>query len=97
MVRPWLVRLELARDDNGSLTDQGLADLTDGLTKAGAQPALTRGDSGTLLVEMTVDANNREDAKSGGQALLREQANRVWLALGLPPFTIAFVEAQPKT
>ena len=58
MVKAWLVWLELARDDGGSLSDEGIGELTDLLTENRVQPILTRRDSGTVLVQMTLDATN---------------------------------------
>jgi hypothetical protein len=96
MIKAWLVRLELARDDGGSLSDEGVRELTDLLTKNGASPVLTRPDSGTVLVQMTLDATNDMGARAAAEDMLRDQAHEVWLALGLPPFTITFVDAKPK-
>ena len=93
MVKTWQVRLELARDDNGSLSDEGIKALTDLLAERNAKPLVTRGESGTVLVQMTIDARDDMAARSAAEAMLREGANTVWSALGLPPFTIAFVDA----
>jgi hypothetical protein len=92
MIRTWTVRLEVARDDNTSLTDEGIQALTELLTKGGAKPVLTSGETGTMAVEMTLDARNEMEAQSAAEHLLRESANTVWASLGLPPFTIAFVD-----
>ena len=92
-----MVRLELARDDNGPLSDDGITDLTDLLDEARVHPVLTRGDSGTVLVQLTTEARDDMAARSAAEALLRDRANKVWLARGLPPFTIAFIEAQPAS
>jgi len=93
MVKSWLVRLELARDDNGSLSDEGIEALAKLLAKGYAKPVLTRGDAGTVLVQLTLEARDDMAAKSAAERTLREGANSVWSALGLPPFTIAFVDA----
>jgi hypothetical protein len=93
MVKTWQVRLELARDDDAPLGDEGVDALTQLLTEGGVKPVLTRGDSGTVLVQMTIDAGDHMSARSAGERLLRDGANDVWSALGLPPFTIAFVDA----
>jgi hypothetical protein len=93
MVKTWQVRLELARDDDGSLSDEGLGALTDLLAEKQAKPVLTRGESGTVLVQMTLDARDEMAARSAAEATLRGSANTVWSALGLPPFTISFVDA----
>ncbi len=93
MVKTWQVRLELARDDNGCLSDEGIDALTKLLAEHHAKPVVTRGDSGTVLVQMTLDARDDMAARSAAEAVLREGANTVWSALGLPPFTIAFVDA----
>ena len=93
MVKTWLVRLELARDDNGPLSDEGVGELTARLTEDLGQPVLTRGDSGTVLVQVTLDAKTDRAARSTAEQILRYGANKVWLALGLPPFTIAFLDA----
>jgi hypothetical protein len=93
MVKTWLVRLELARDDDGSLSDEGIDALTELLAEKHAKPVLTRGDSGTVIVQMTLDARDDMAARSAAEAMLRGSANTVWSALGLPPFTISFVDA----
>jgi len=93
MLKSWLVRLELARDDDGSLSDQGIDALTQLLAEGGVNPLLTHGDSGTVLVQMTLDGRDRVSARSTAERMLRDGANTVWAALGLPPFTIAFVDA----
>jgi hypothetical protein len=93
MVTSWLVRLELARDDDGSLSDDGIDALTRQLAEGNVKPVLTRGDSGTVLVQMTLDARDDVGARYAAEHMLRDGANRVWSALGLPPFTIAFVDA----
>jgi hypothetical protein len=92
MVKTWLVRLELARDDDGSLDDGGIDALTDLLAEGRGKPVLTRGDSGTVLVQLTLDAKNEMAARSAAEHMLRDGANTVWSARGLPPFTIAFVD-----
>ncbi len=92
MVKAWLVRLELARDDDGSLSDEGIGALTDLLAEDHVKPVLTRGDSGTVLVQLTLDARDEMAARSAAEHLLRDGANTVWSARGLPPFTIAFVD-----
>jgi hypothetical protein len=93
MVRTWSVWLELGRDDGGSLSDEGIAELTELLTKDGLAPVVSRPDPGTVLVEMAVDARNDTEARGAAESALRDRASNVWLALGLPPFTIAFQEA----
>jgi hypothetical protein len=94
MVKTWLVRLELARDDDGSLSDEGIGALTDLLAANHVKPVLTRGDSGTIFVQVTLDARNDMAARSAAEDMLRNGANTVWSARGLPPFTIAFVDVQ---
>jgi hypothetical protein len=93
MVKTWLVKLELARDDDGSLSEEGIEALAQVLSENHVSPVLTRGDSGTVLVGMTLDAGDQVGAKSAAEHVLRDGANTVWAALQLPPFTIAFVEA----
>jgi len=93
MVKTWLLRLELARDDDGSLSDEGIDALTTLLAKDGAKPVVSRGESGTVLVQVTLDAKTDRAARSTAEQILRYGANKVWLALGLPPFTIAFLDA----
>jgi hypothetical protein len=92
MVKTWLVRLELARDDDGSLSDEGIEALTDLLAADHVEPVLTRGDSGTVLVQVTLDAKNDMAARSAAERMLRDGASTVWSARGLPPFTIAFTD-----
>ena len=96
MVKPWLVRLELARDDGGSLSEDGIRELTDLLTRNGVLPVLESQDSGTALVQMTIDATSDRAARAAAESMLRDRAHDVWLAHGLPPFTITFVEAKPN-
>ena len=92
MVKTWLVRLELARHDDGSLSQEGTDALSQLLSEGHVKPVLTQGDSGTVLVQMTLDAGDQVAARSAAEHMLRDGANTVWAALGLPPFTIAFVE-----
>jgi hypothetical protein len=98
MVKEWLIRLELARDDDGPLSDEGIDALTRLLAEgdANAQPVLTRGDSGTVLVQLTLDAKDAMAARSAAELILRAGASTVWSARGLPPFTIAFVDATER-
>ena len=93
MVKTWLVRLELARDDDGSLSDEAITGLTRLLADGHVNPVLTRGDSGTVLILMTLEAGDYMAARSAAERVLRDGANTVWSALGLPPFTIALVDA----
>jgi hypothetical protein len=94
MVKAWLVWLELARDDGGSLSDEAIRELADLLTKNRVLPVLTRRDSGTVLVQMTLDATNDMAARAAAESMLQDRAHKVWLALGLPPFTVTFVDAK---
>jgi hypothetical protein len=96
MVKPWLVRLELARDDGGSLSEDAIRELTDLLTLNGVLPVLESQDSGTVLVQITIDATSGRAARAAAESMLRDRAHDVWLAHGLPPFTITFVEANPS-
>ena len=93
MVKSWVVRLELARDDDGSLSDEGIDALTRLLAEEHVKPVLTRGDSGTVLVQVALDARDDMAARSAAEHMLRDGANSVWSALGLPPFTIVFLDA----
>ena len=83
----------MARDDDGSLSDEAVDALTRLLTERRVEPVLSRGDDGTVLVQMTVDADDDMSARSAAESTLRDGANEVWTARGLPPFTIAFVDA----
>jgi hypothetical protein len=94
MVKAWLVWLELARDDGGPLSDEGIAELTDLLTEDEVKPELNRQGPGTIAVRMTLDATNDTAARSAAERTLRDRAHQVWSALGLPPFTIAFVQTK---
>ncbi len=96
MVKAWLVRLKLARDDGGSLSDEGIRQLTRLLADSGASPLLSDGGSGTVRVQMTIDASSDRAARSAAEAMLRDRAHEVWEAFGLPPFTITFVETRPQ-
>jgi hypothetical protein len=93
MIKTWLLRLELARDDNGLLSDDGIDALTRLLVEGNGKPVVTRGDSGTVLIQMTLQARDDMAARSAAERMLRDGANTVWLAQGLPPFTITFVDA----
>jgi hypothetical protein len=94
MISAWQVRLELARDDDGPLSDEGIEALTQLLVEHQVNPVLTRGASGTVLVQMTLDARTDMAARAAAEQMLRDGANTVWSALGLPPFTIAFVDVE---
>jgi hypothetical protein len=93
VVEPWVVSLELTRDDGGALDDKGLAQLNDHLSQAGMKPALSRPDAGTVLVNVTVPARSEMEARSAAEHALRDGATAVWSAQGLPPFTIAALSA----
>jgi hypothetical protein len=93
MDKPWVVRLEVARDDDGALSDEAIAALTQQLAERHAKPAVTRGDSGTVVVQLAVEARDDRAARSAAEQILRDGANTVWSEFGLPPFTIAFVDA----
>jgi hypothetical protein len=92
MIKTWLVRLELARDDDGLLSDEGIDALTRLLAEGPGKPALSRGASGAVRVEMTIQARDDMAARSAAERMLRDGANAVWLAQGWPPFTITFVD-----
>ncbi len=93
MRRTWVVRLEIARDDGGALSDDGIRELTDLLTSGGVLPVLTRGDGGNVLVQVTVGGTTDMAARSEAERALRDRAQGLWTKLGLPPFTITFVDA----
>jgi hypothetical protein len=94
MMSRWRVRLHLSRDDDGPLSDEGIEALTGLLSQdQSAKPAVTRGDLGTVVVQLTIEARDDTTARSAAERLLREGANKVWSELGLPPFTIAYVDA----
>jgi hypothetical protein len=46
---------------------------------------------------MTLDATNDTAARAAAEGMLGDRAHEVWVALGPPPFTITFVDAQPKS
>jgi hypothetical protein len=93
MVKTWAVRLELARDDDGALSDDGVEALVHLLEKEHVSPVVTRGESGTVVVQVTIEARDDMAARSAAEQTLRDGANTVWSAMGLPPFTIAFLDA----
>lgn len=95
MISVWRVSLQLARDDGAPLSEDGIGRLTERLANGPVPPDVTRRDPGAVLVEMTVDARNEMAARYAAESTLREVANEVWAALGLPPFTIAIVEVGP--
>ena len=93
MVRSWVVRLGLARDDGVSLSDDGVRELTELLTQNQVLPVLTRGeDPGDLVVQMTVKATGDTAARSAAERALSDRAHKLWATLGLPPFTITFLD-----
>jgi hypothetical protein len=96
MITAWQVSLQLARDDGGSLSDDGIRQLTDRLTDDGVLPVLFRPHSGTVVVRMRIDASSDRSARSAAEILLQDRAHDVWVALGLPPFTITFVDARQE-
>lgn len=96
MITAWRVSLQLARDDGTPLSDDGIDQLTERLRNDPARPEIIRG-PGALLVQMTVDAADEMAARQAAESRLRGAANEVWVALGLPPFTIAFVETLPES
>jgi hypothetical protein len=91
VVHPWVVSLELTRDDGVALDDEGLGQLNDQLAAAGMKPVLSRSDPGTVLAQLTVAARSDMEALSAAEDALRNGANAVWSAQGLPPFTISAV------
>jgi hypothetical protein len=93
MIKTWVVRVELARDDDVALSDEGIDALTQLLVEDRVKPVLSRGNSGTVLVQMTIEARDDMAARSAAERVLRDGATTVWSARGLPPFTIAFVDA----
>lgn len=95
MISAWRVRLELARDDGGSLSDEEVRELGDALTEKGVHTILGASESGAVLVQLSIDATGDEAARSAAEGVLRELAREVWAAHGLPPFTITFVETKP--
>jgi hypothetical protein len=90
MIKAWVVRLELARDDGSSLGDDVIRELARPL--AGTQPSVSSGEGGTVLAQITVDATNDQEARASAERLLRDRAQEVWGDLGLPPFTITVLE-----
>jgi hypothetical protein len=93
MITPWLIRLQVGRDDDGGLGDDVIAELSASLATGDAQPVLSRADASTVTVQLTVSATNDQSARSTAEGMLRERASAVWAAHDLPPFTISFVEA----
>jgi hypothetical protein len=96
MLKKWVVSLEVARDDDQPLDERGLAALTGPLMNAGLKPVLNQSGLGDLLVRLTVDGRSDMEARSAAEHALRDAATSAWTALGLPPFTISFVAAQPE-
>jgi hypothetical protein len=89
VVHPWVVSLELTRDDGVALDDESLGQLNDQLAAAGMKPVLSRPDPGTVLAQLTVAARSDMEARSAADDALRSGATAVWSAQGLPPFTIS--------
>jgi hypothetical protein len=93
--RSWRVSVEVARDDHAALTDEALGKLTAAL--ADDRTTVDPQASGAVLVRMTVEGTSEWAARSSAEDTLRAAANRVWAELGLPPFTVTFVEVAPET
>ncbi|HEX9124726.1 MAG TPA: hypothetical protein VF984_15425 [Actinomycetota bacterium] len=95
MITAWLVRLELARDDDELLSDEQMGELSNVLAANQMLPVLSRGDSGTVRVQVTVQATGDQAARSAAERMLRDRASELWAAHGLPPFTISLIEVKP--
>ena len=93
MIKTWRVRLELARDDDGPLSDEGVDALTHLLAEDDLKPVVTRGEMGAVVVQMTLDSRDDQAVRSVAEHMLHDHASTVWSTLGLPPFTITFVDA----
>jgi hypothetical protein len=93
MIKTWRVRLELARDDDGPLSDEGVEALTHLLADDDLRPVVTRGEMGAVVVQMTLDSRDDQAVRSVAEHMLHDHASTVWSTLGLPPFTITFVDA----
>jgi hypothetical protein len=93
MIKRWVVRLELARDDDGALGSEEIEALSHALGEGHAHPMMSLGGSGAVVVQLTLDARDLMAARSGAEQALRDAANTVWRASGLPPFTIVFTDA----
>jgi hypothetical protein len=91
----WRVSVEVARDDHAPLTEDALRKLTGAL--ADDRTAVEPQESGAVLVRMTVDGTSEWAARSSAEDILRAAADEVWAELGLPPFTVTFVEVVPET
>lgn len=96
MITGWRVSLRLARDDGAPLTGEGIDQLMERLSNDPVRPEVTRRDAGAVLVRITIEATDEMSARYAAESTLREAANAVWAALGLPPFTIAFIEIVPE-
>jgi hypothetical protein len=90
MITSWRASVEIARDDHEPLTDEAIARLSE--TLGGDRTVIDRQGSGAVLVGMTIDATSEWGARSAAEDELRAAADSVWAELGLPPFTITFVE-----
>lgn len=93
MIKTWLVRLELARDDDGAVSEDVIAELTRLLTEDGVRPVLSAGDAGAVLVQLRVDGRDDQEARAEAERMVRGRAQEVWTASALPPFTIAVIES----
>ena len=90
MIKAWRVRLEVGRDDDGVLEDDVVRSLAEALPDGAS---VTRGEPGSVLVELTVQARTDRDAMTAAERSLREAADRVWASSSLPPFTISSARA----
>jgi hypothetical protein len=77
MVKSWLVRLRLARDDGGSLSEDRIRELTDLLTSNGVLPVLENQESGIVLVHMTIDATSDRAARAATESMLGDRARHM--------------------
>jgi len=93
MIKTWRVRLELARDDDGPVSDEGVDALTRLLAEDDLKPVLSRGEMSAVIVQVTLDARDDRLARSAAEHVLNDHASTVWSTLGLPPFSITFVDA----
>jgi hypothetical protein len=95
VIRAWRVALGLARDDGGPIGEDAVARLLDLLRQDGLEPQLDREGASAIVARMRLDATDDRAARSAAEGALGTRAHQVWSALGLPPFTITFVDTTP--
>jgi hypothetical protein len=89
MIKTWRVRLRVSRDDGAPLEGEAVSALATALSEASLDADVAQGEDHAVLVELSTQARTDRDAITTAERTLRAAADQVWLARGLPPFTIS--------